>query len=106
MFNKKMQFGNKAHVYNTDRIDMDNTGIIFLSEADKNKTYIIENIFAGHRLTQRLLSIGIVPGEKITVLDISGGGPITVIVKGIKIALGRGVAAKIALKVNQIEDNE
>jgi ferrous iron transport protein A len=106
MFNRKIQSGNKMHTYDTSRIGKDNKGIIFLSEADKNKAYIIENIFAGHRLTQRLLSIGIVPGEEIMVSDISGGGPITVIVKGIKIALGRGVAAKIALRVNQTEDNE
>lgn len=49
-------------------------------------------------LRKGFFSIGIIPGETITVGDISSWGPVTVISKGIKIALGRGVASKISLR--------
>ncbi len=81
-------------------------GTLFLCDAEKNTSYIIDNIFAGHILIQRLFSIGVIPGETIAVGDISAWGPVTIIAKGIKIALGRGVAAKISLKrINETVDN-
>jgi len=88
---KKENFKNE----NASHLDEDQ---LFLISAQKNKKYKIEKIIAGQSLTQRLCSIGIVPGEIIFINDISNWGPITVVAKGVKIALGRGVACKILLR--------
>ena len=98
MFEKKLNFRNSKKFLHTESVSVVKHDIIFLCDARKNTKYVIDNIFAGHCLKQRLFSIGIIPGEEITVLDISAWGPVTIIAKGIKIALGRGAAGKITLK--------
>ena len=98
MFGRKLNFRNNHKLFHRSNTKLEKHGSVFLSNAARNTRYVIDNIFAGHGLTQRLLSIGIIPGEIITVGDISAWGPVTIISKGIKIALGRGVASKISLK--------
>lgn len=70
---------------------------IALSEAQIEKQYKIEKIYGGNFFNMRLLSLGFIPGEQIMVVNRYGNGPITVNVKGNKIALGRGAAAKIII---------
>lgn len=106
MFGRKLNFKHNHGFLSGRNMDFAKKETLFLCNADKNARYIIDNIFAGHILTQRLFSIGIIPGEAITVGDISAWGPVTIIAKGIKIALGRGVAAKISLKkIDKTGDN-
>ncbi len=106
MFGRKLNFKHKHDFLSGSKTDFTKKEALFLCNADKNTRYIIDNIFAGHILTQRLFSIGIIPGETITIGDISAWGPVTIIAKGIKIALGRGVAAKISLKkIDETRDN-
>jgi len=66
-----------------------------LSDAELNINYRIEKIHGGKWFNMRLLSLGFIPGESIMVMNRFGNGPITVNVKGNKIALGRGAAVKI-----------
>ncbi|MDD3519656.1 MAG: FeoA domain-containing protein [Actinomycetota bacterium] len=98
MFARNLNFKNNRRFSHNKIIHSVKSDVLFLCHAEKNTKYIVDNIFAGHCLTQRLLSIGIIPGEVIGVGDISAWGPVTVFIKGIKIALGRGVAGKIALR--------
>jgi Fe2+ transport system protein FeoA len=49
---------------------------------------------AGHRLAE----LGLLPGEKVTMLHNSFSGPITVCVKGSKISIGHGLAQKITVR--------
>ena len=51
-------------------------------------------IHGGRGLLRRLAELGFVKGEKVKVLR-SGPGPILVLVKGARIALGHGIAMKI-----------
>lgn len=74
-----------------------------LAQALKGKKYRIQKIIGGIGINSRLYAIGIVPDEIISVISQSGGGPITVLVKGIRIALGRGISQKII--INEILDN-
>jgi len=46
-------------------------------------------------LTRRLAEMGFTKGERVRVLHSSPPGPILVMVKGARVALGRGVAMKI-----------
>jgi len=40
----------------------------------------------------------LVPNETFSVLNQSGGGPVTVLIKGVRIAIGRGMAKKIIIR--------
>ena len=66
-----------------------------LARAVQGRKYKIERVSGGYGLNSRLLSIGFLPGEVISVINQSGWGPLTVSIKGSKIALGRGIAHKI-----------
>jgi ferrous iron transport protein A len=69
--------------------------IILLAHTKQGKKYKIENINGGHCLNSRLNSMGIVPGDIVKVIHQGYGGPMTLAVKGVRIALGRGIAHKI-----------
>ena len=71
--------------------------LISLTNAEINRSYKIEKMHGGSVFNMRLLSLGFLPGEAITVINKFGNGPITVNVKGNKIGLGRGAAAKILI---------
>ncbi len=51
-------------------------------------------VYGGRGLMRRLAELGFIPGERVKVLR-SGPGPILVLVKGSRMALGHGVAMKI-----------
>jgi Fe2+ transport system protein FeoA len=68
---------------------------ISLADAEINRKYKIEKMHGGNGFNMRLLSLGFIPGESIAVINKFGNGPITVFIKGNKIGLGRGAAARI-----------
>jgi len=53
---------------------------------------------AGRGLNSRLASLGFVPDAEITVVSNGHPGPFVVVVKDVKMALGRGVAHKIIVR--------
>jgi len=65
-----------------------------LLEFDVGTTVRVVKIDAGRGLKQRLLALGLVPGADIYLLA-KGYGPVKVCFNSSRIALGRGVAAKI-----------
>ena len=69
--------------------------VILLKSAVPGKKYIINRIIGGHGINGRLNAMGIVPKEVITVIFQTWGGPLTIAVKGVRIALGRGITHKI-----------
>jgi Fe2+ transport system protein FeoA len=69
--------------------------LMSLANAEINIKYKIEKMHGGSVFNMRLLSLGFIPGEAITVINKFGNGPLTVNVKGNKIGLGRGAAARI-----------
>ena len=51
-------------------------------------------------MTQRLADMGLVPGAKVEVVTAAPFfGPVEISIRGSKLALGRGVAGKIMLKL-------
>ncbi len=76
-----------------------------LAGAVQGRKYKIDKIPGGHCLNSRLLSLGFLPGEVILVINQSGWGPLTVLVKGSKIALGRGIAHKIPVQELDYKSN-
>lgn len=52
----------------------------------------------GRGLSQRLAELGLTPGEPVRVLSAGRGGPVLVEIRGSRIALGRGMAAKVLVR--------
>lgn len=70
-----------------------------LTECSRNMDVEIVSVNAGRMAKQRLANLGIVPGSKISkTRSAIFNGPIEVSVKGSKIVLGRGLAAKVIVK--------
>ena len=56
----------------------------------------------GHELDRKLRQLGLLPGDRARVMRHAPfGGPVMIEVNGRTIALGRGVAAKISVEVEQ-----
>jgi len=56
----------------------------------------IKTIRGGRRVVRRLTDMGLTPGAEVKVLKSSPfNGPIEVLVRGSKLAIGRGVAMKV-----------
>lgn len=68
---------------------------MLLADARPGLSYKIEAINGGYGLNSRLNAMGIIPGETIKIIHHTRRGPITLAVKGVRLALGRGVSYKI-----------
>ena len=72
--------------------------VIPLSRAAEGK-YRVVSLNGGKGFIRRIAELGIYPNSTLEVSAyMNGGGPISIIVKGSKLALGRGMAAKIMVK--------
>jgi len=60
-----------------------------------NEVGIVQYLAGGRGLTSRLATLGFTPGARVTMVQNFGRGPIIVMVRGTRIALGRGEAQKI-----------
>jgi ferrous iron transport protein A len=69
-----------------------------LSRVKTNTNLVFVTVKGGSCLAQRLLDMGLTPGEKLIVVNNCGCGPVTVIIRGVKVALGHGLATKIIVK--------
>ncbi|OHB66993.1 MAG: hypothetical protein A2Y76_02860 [Planctomycetes bacterium RBG_13_60_9] len=58
----------------------------------------LARVDAGRGLNSRLASMGFVPNAEITVVSNGHPGPFVIIIKDVKMVLGRGVAHKIMVK--------
>jgi len=58
----------------------------------------IVSIAAGHGLIGRLYAMGLVPGERIEVLQNARHGPVIVAAGGCRLVLGRGMTRKILVE--------
>jgi Fe2+ transport system protein FeoA len=70
-----------------------------LSQIRQGEKVIIDSLHEGNELNRRLTSLGFTPGVDIEIMQNYGRGPMIVMVRGSRVALGRGEADKI--KVNR-----
>lgn len=59
---------------------------------------VIIFIHGGRGAQHRLCELGLLPGERVTMLQNSGAGPVTICVKGSKLSIGHGLAQKIIVR--------
>jgi DtxR family Mn-dependent transcriptional regulator len=70
--------------------------LVPLSELKEGQSGKISFIRGGHTVLQRLLDMGLTPSTKVTLMKAAPfEGPIQVLVRGSKLALGRGIASKV-----------
>ncbi|MEW5894659.1 MAG: ferrous iron transport protein A [Candidatus Omnitrophota bacterium] len=70
-----------------------------LTEIKKGTECIFVRLHDGGRQRlQRLVDMGILPGEPLKVIDNQGHGPVMIYVKGARVALGHLIAAAIEVR--------
>jgi len=68
-----------------------------LASAPEGSRVVVVNVIGGVGLRRRLLEMGFAPGSEVEVVA-NKWGPVVVRVRGVTVALGRGMAAKILVK--------
>jgi len=71
---------------------------IALSKARQGLQYRVVRITGGTGVQHRLASLGVLPGQSITIMQPGGFGPVMIAVKGSKIALGHGITHKVLVQ--------
>jgi len=71
-----------------------------LSNIKSGKSVMLVSIDGGSQTEMRLVEMGFLPGVIIGVVSNSGKGPLTINIKGSKLALGYGLAKKLLVKEN------
>ena len=56
-------------------------------------------IRGGKGLVRRLMDMGLVPGTEVSMIKSVGFGPILVGVKGTRLAIGKGIAMRVLVRV-------
>ena len=95
---KHKNFGRNSR-FNNNKRNLSNFYENSLENLTVNQKGIVDHINAGFRATQRLTGLGVTPGTEITMISSAPfGGPIQVMIRGTKLAIGRGLASKINLR--------
>lgn len=69
-----------------------------LTQITEGVTAKVLNITGGRQLRGRLAALGLLPGTPLEVIQNSGSGPFIVGVRGSRIVIGRGMAARIEVE--------
>jgi len=77
---------------------VEHKGIRSLATVKSGERARLVRVDAGRGLNSRLAALGFVPEVEITVVSNGHPGPFVVLVKDVKMALGRGVAHKIVVQ--------
>ena len=74
--------------------------LVSIGNLKKGQCGKISFIRGGHNLLQRLLDMGLTPGTKVYAVKVAPlGGPVELSVRGSKLAIGKGVAAKVFVEL-------
>jgi ferrous iron transport protein A len=68
-----------------------------LSNLAPGEMGVVHKLAGGWGFTSRLATLGFTPGAKLTMVQNFGRGPLIVNIRGTRIALGRGEAAKVVV---------
>jgi len=71
-----------------------------LAMAGIGEEVLLDSVRGGEKLMHRLTALGLTPGVALSVVQDSGG-PLLLSVRDSRIALGRGMAQKVMVRLNQ-----
>jgi ferrous iron transport protein A len=86
----------RKHPYHQTAMDM--PGEVPLSALQTGEKGVVIGIAGGRGILERMTSLGFVPGTEVVILQNFRHGPIIVRARDARIALGRGVAARIQMR--------
>ena len=90
----------QLHKKGLEEVGKHNQNMVSINNLKKGQCGKISFIRGGHNLLQRLLDMGLTPGTKICAVRVAPlGGPVELSVRGSKLALGRGVASKVFVEL-------
>lgn len=69
-----------------------------LSQAKTGSELVFISAAGGEGIMRKITDLGLIPGEKVSVLHNTGHGQVTISIKGSKLAVGHGLARKIAVR--------
>lgn len=72
---------------------------VSLERVASGKTVRVVSLAGGRHAREKLMGLGIVPGEKIRVRKNESGGPLIIDIYGSKTVLGTGLAQKVHVMV-------
>jgi ferrous iron transport protein A len=72
--------------------------VTYLSNLAPGEIGIVHGLTGGRDFSSRLAGLGLTPGGEVTVMQNFGHGPIIVLVRSTRIALGRGEAMKVQVR--------
>lgn len=75
--------------------------VMSLAEINAGESAFVLDFSNGHGIAGRLTSLGFTPGVEVQMTQNFGRGPLIVTVRGTRVALGRGEAAKISVERKQ-----
>lgn len=70
-----------------------------LSQLPAGVTAQVTQVHGGHGLVNRIACLGFTPGAEVKLLQNYGHGPLIALVRGARLALGRGEAEQILVRV-------
>ncbi len=76
---------------------MSNENATCLSDLASGEVGVVQSLAGGRGFVTRLAALGFVPGGEVTMVQNLGRGPIIVLVRDTRIALGRGEARKVQI---------
>ena len=59
---------------------------------------MVTELIGGHGLLSRMTTLGFTPGAEVTMVQNFGHGPLIVLIRDTRVALGRGEASKIRIR--------
>jgi Fe2+ transport system protein FeoA len=77
-----------------------------LCDVKVGKRAIVQQLCGGRDFTNRVAALGFTLGTEVTVLQNYGHGPVIVALRDSRIALGRGEAIKVMVRVENGEPAE
>ena len=90
----------QLHSEGLEEVGKRNQNLVALGDLKEGQSGKISFIRGGHNVLQRLLDMGLTPGAKICVVRVAPlGGPVELLVRSSKLALGKGIASKVFVDV-------
>lgn len=89
----------QLHKQGLEEVGKRKENLVSLSELKEGQSGKISFIRGGHTVLQRLLDMGLTPGTKITLINAAPfEGPIEILVRSSRLAIGRGIASKVFIE--------
>ena len=85
---------------------MQSEPILRLADLPSGRQAVVVDVVAGRGAAARLLALGVVPGRSVRMLRNDGFGPV-ILATGLgssRIAVGRGLAAKVRVRARESHD--